>query len=108
MSYREELKHHLWIAKRAELAAKAGHRCQECGIQPDILEVHHVFYQLGLKLWEYPEHLTLVLCPYCHETRQAIEQKLLSNIGEIIRNMSMDEVKRQPIWTMFDSKDVQR
>ena len=100
-SYREKLKSVEWQKKRLNVLSEARWRCRECGIEKEQLQVHHVLYLPGRDPWDYPDHLLLCLCDRCHVERQHIELKVFSNVAEILENKTIEDIKRQPIWTMF-------
>jgi len=86
-TYSELLKRPEWQAKRLQVIAAAGHRCQECrrclrgcacekchlnesqsaGDFVDSFEVHHRYYVRGRLPWEYPDEALVCLCRDCHE-----------------------------------------
>jgi hypothetical protein len=61
-----ELKTIQWQKKRQRLLTKSMHLCSECKYNKS-LEVHHLYYVNGHKLWEYPDKALVVLCRKCHQ-----------------------------------------
>lgn len=107
-TYKEKLRSVPWQKKRLEVLQEARWRCRECGGEKDEnLQVHHVMYLPGRDPWDYPDHLLLCLCDYCHVQRQEIELKVFSNVAEILQNKSIEDIKRQPIWTMFNNEETE-
>jgi 5-methylcytosine-specific restriction endonuclease McrA len=56
-----------WRSKRATIVAQANFKCVECGAGDCRLEVHHLYYVKGKRLWEYPEKALKSLCSACHK-----------------------------------------
>ncbi len=58
-----------WKKKRQEVLARDHYTCQCCGKKMSdgaILQVHHLGYMPGKKLWEYPNEMLTTVCKYCH------------------------------------------
>lgn len=54
-----------WFRLRKERLALDHHKCADCGALGG-LQVHHVRYIPGLRIWEYPLWLLRTLCDDCH------------------------------------------
>lgn len=55
-----------WKRKRAAVLAESP-RCEKCGKKSPPLAVHHRRYIFGLKPWEYPDDVYMVVCNgRCH------------------------------------------
>jgi len=104
LTYKEKLQSVFWQKKRLAVLEEARWRCRECGQSARQLQVHHVFYFPGRDPWDYPEHLLLCLCDSCHVRRQAVEMQLFSNVAEILWHKTIEDIKQQPIWTMFNDE----
>lgn len=69
-TYYELLRHPFWQRKRLEILSRAHFKCEECGAKEKTLEVHHTYYERGLKPWEYPDTSLHCLCSDCHRQAQ--------------------------------------
>lgn len=58
----------LWKELRKEVFKRDGYRCIHCGrlLNEKELQVHHLFYLEGKKVWEYPMDTLITLCKSCH------------------------------------------
>lgn len=52
---------------RLEILKRDDWQCQRCQSKKKTLEVHHLYYLLGLMIWEYPDDALIVLCNDCHK-----------------------------------------
>jgi hypothetical protein len=82
-SYYEMLRSPLWQKKRLEILDRAGFECEDCGSKTDTLNVHHSYYERGVKPWEYPDESLHCLCETCHERAQAAMTNLHRQIGRL-------------------------
>lgn len=106
MTYAEKLKDPRWQRKRLEILDLARWRCRECGRTDRQFVVHHVFYIPGREPWDYPDYMLLALCDPCHKTRPETELRVFMNVAQLMYDRTVEDIKKQPIWTMFDySKD---
>jgi len=55
-----------WKNKRKTILKRDLHVCQICSISKDILHVHHKYYVVNKKPWEYPDTALITLCEECH------------------------------------------
>jgi len=104
-SYKEKLQSVFWQKKRLQVLDEARWLCRECQIPNRSLQVHHVFYLPGRDPWDYPDHLLMPLCDACHVRRQSVEVQVFTNVAEILWQKSIEDIKRQPVWTMFDQEE---
>lgn len=102
VSYPDKMRDPRWRAKRNEIEALREFRCEECQRTHRQNQVHHVYYIPRTEPWDHPNELLMLLCEECHPKRQHYEVQIHKNLAAIIRNMSIEEIKRQPIWTMFE------
>lgn len=64
-----------WQKKRLEIMERDNFTCQSCGANENVmLNVHHAYYEKGVKPWEYDNEMMITWCEECHEFRH-IEQK---------------------------------
>lgn len=67
MNYNQYLQSDHWQSVRAGALARAGNRCENCGLKPMklwLLHIHHLTYMR--KGCERPDDV-IVLCPGCHD-----------------------------------------
>ena len=60
-----------WMELRNKALIRDGYKCQACG-GVDSLQVHHVRYIKGGKIWDSPLHDLTTLCKECHKKVYAI------------------------------------
>lgn len=82
-TYWELLKHPNWQRKRLEVLESNGFACEDCGSTENTLNVHHTYYEKGLKPWEYPSESLRALCEDCHKKAQDIMTSLHRQIGKL-------------------------
>ena len=82
-SYYELLKHPKWQKKRLEIMDRVGFECENCGTEEDTLNIHHSYYEKGLKPWDYPDESLHCLCDACHKKAQDLNTLLHRQIGQI-------------------------
>lgn len=106
MPYREQIKQPEWKEFALKLKKEADWTCEMCsrreGTHGVVMTVHHTFYLTGMKAWEHPRGLLMCLCWECHEKRQAVEQNLHLNVALAMRDKSIEELAKQPIYGFFD------
>src|SRR5436305_1627691 len=56
-----------WEKKRETILRDRGRKCEGCGA--DATQVHHKWYTVGKKPWEYPSFAFEALCRSCHMNR---------------------------------------
>lgn len=64
-TYTQNLLSQKWEKKRAAIRERDNNTCQNCG-DTNQLQVHHCYYESGLKPWEYPDESLITLCNDCH------------------------------------------
>jgi transcription elongation factor Elf1 len=80
----ELYKHPNWQKRRLEIMEKSNFECLHCGTKDKTLNVHHLYYENGLKPWEYPDDSLICLCSDCHlelETKLKSLRKKISRIS---------------------------
>lgn len=107
LTYREQLQHPRWQRRRLAVLQAADFQCEECGSGEKTLNVHHVHYMLGTMLWDYPLALLECLREGCHKERQKVQQTILLNVATVLRDLKLDELRRQPVYTFFDMEEGQ-
>lgn len=79
--YFELLNHPMWQKKRLTILEMHGYECEECGETEKKLNVHHTYYEKGLKPWEYPNRSLRCLCDKCHKKAHEQRKELNRAIG---------------------------
>ena len=68
-----------WQKKRLEIMERDGWKCKDCGRGEHdgiTLNVHHSFYVLGVKPWEYRSDSLGTYCEGCHKKRHQIQRAI--------------------------------
>lgn len=66
MSYKEQIKSGKWQAVRLKVFERDNFKCTVCSYGND-LQVHHLYYKPGLKIFEYEMESLKTVCGKCHE-----------------------------------------
>lgn len=78
-SYSDLLRHPSWQRKRLEILEREDFTCEQCGGEKGEalpLHVHHMYYERGLKPWEYPDESLRCLCETCHKEQGELDLQL--------------------------------
>lgn len=54
MNYSKKLSHPRWQRRRLERLSEENFSCQICSNEDEELHVHHLYYDKGKDIWEYP------------------------------------------------------
>lgn len=65
-SFSEQYNHPKWQKKRLEILKRDEFKCCRCGDSEHQLQIHHLYYDKGSKVWEYPDRALVTLCDECH------------------------------------------
>lgn len=79
--YKDYLNHPKWRRIREILIRNSDYKCSKCGKQTRDLDIHHKYYEIGKKPWEYPLSNYEVLCSQCHSLHHGKEPKYCSKCG---------------------------
>lgn len=90
MEYKEQIKSPKWQKRRLEILQRDNFTCQICGDTKSELNVHHLHYEKGKKIWEYPDSDLITLCQVCHEAEHDKD-------GEFSVDNVINELKKQNI-----------
>lgn len=71
MTYKQQLLTPEWRAKRAKILKRDNYCCTKCSSKHR-LQIHHKYYNLNKKAWEYPNKALITLCETCHEKEHNI------------------------------------
>lgn len=94
MNYSEQLKSPMWQKKRLEIMQKDNFTCQICGDTKNTLHVHHLYYEKGNKIYDYPDKCLITLCENCHKNEHDMQNNSLKDISYYIgkRGITMFEI----------------
>jgi len=73
-----------WQRKRLEVMERANFRCEYCSDAEATLNVHHGYYERGLKPWEYEDATLWCLCEDCHKQAQDILRDVHYQIAKML------------------------
>lgn len=65
MNYDDQLNDYRWKNLRERILQRDRYKC--CSCHKDAQEVHHRYYIVGQKAWEYDNDVLVSLCKQCHE-----------------------------------------
>lgn len=80
MTYKDQLRDPRWQRVQSEVRERDKYKCQMCGCTNSFLHVHHLYYEKGLKAWEYDKESLITLCESCHEAAHTSLPKIISLI----------------------------
>lgn len=67
-----------WQKKRLEIMERDSFTCQSCGKKENVtLNVHHAYYEKGMKPWEYDDIMLVTLCEECHTQKHTYQKEIL-------------------------------
>lgn len=105
LSYAQQLKRPEWQNCSNSLKNEAGWKCELCGGDQHkgevSLSIHHTYYLKDTLLWKYPRCLLMCLCDPCHIERQKLEEEFFVCVANVTRDLTNDQLRNQPIFTMF-------
>jgi len=95
-NYSSQLRDQRWQRRRLEILEKDRFTCQHCGNEdiPDKLHVHHVYYERGLRPWEYPDKALISLCRECHESETFLRPTVNREMAVFFRRLTAIEMER--------------
>lgn len=62
---------------------RAGFECEQCQTDEETLNVHHGYYEKGLKPWEYPDESLHCYCETCHKEARELDYRLKRLVGSV-------------------------
>ena len=83
MTHKEQYEHPKWQKKRLEIFERDDYTCCDCKSKDNQLSVHHGYYELGLKMWEYDNDTLWTLCKGCHDKWGEIKRMLQKGLAKI-------------------------
>lgn len=86
MTYKEQIRHPKWQKKRLEIMQRDDFKCQYCKSENKTLNVHHLCYISGLKIWEYDNELLITLCEKHHGLIEDIKKVMVLIAKDFIFN----------------------
>lgn len=72
-----------WFEKRDEILCRDGHKCSVCSSIYN-LQVHHIYYDSNLPVWDYPNKSLITLCLKCHKDVHKIKNVIYDYDGESV------------------------
>jgi len=81
-----------WQQKRFEILQRDNFSCRCCGGDYN-LQIHHLYYQPKLKVWEYDNEALVTVCESCHQSLTFELPKLAGIIAFKILSSNIDVVK---------------
>jgi hypothetical protein len=88
MGYLKLLKDSRWKFRSKSIKERDEFTCKKCGDKKKELNVHHLYYIIGLNPWDYPNNALITLCVDCH----VIEHK--NNTIPILKNKKKGKKKK--------------
>ena len=69
MKYKDQLKTSAWLRRKFDILQRDNYVCSNC-LKDNFesqLEVHHLCYIKGKKVWQYQDYMLVTLCRECHQ-----------------------------------------
>jgi hypothetical protein len=101
-SYSKLLRHPNWQRRRLEIMERDKFRCLVCGDTGTTLNVHHLFYESGLKPWEYPEWSLMTLCEPHHAEEERFKTQADWHIASAFRRLGANNQMMDKIALMLE------
>jgi 5-methylcytosine-specific restriction endonuclease McrA len=95
-TYTQNLLSPKWKKKRTAILKRDNNACQNCG-DTNQLQVHHCYYESGLKPWEYPDESLVTLCNDCHHRATYRLQNLIEGLEYTLRKKGVNTFDFQAI-----------
>lgn len=83
-NYSEKLKNPKWQRKRLEIMQRDNFECHICGNSKETLNVHHLYYDKGKDVWDYPNEALITLCESCHESMHQNNMNIVKQCADLI------------------------
>lgn len=83
-----------WQKKRLQIMERDNFTCKVCNNNENTLNVHHLYYVPGKKVWDYPNSAFITACADCHG----------NNIVEFF-NSQLEYIARLIIYAGLDNDD---
>ena len=75
--------HPKWQEMRLLVMEDSCFECNNCGDSEKKLNVHHTYYEKGLKPWEYPQESLRCLCDKCHKMVHNQKTQMNRQLGKM-------------------------
>lgn len=85
-----------WQKKRFEILKRDNFVCRCCGSDFN-LQIHHLYYQPKLKVWEYDNEALVTVCDQCHESLTFDLPKIAGIIAFNLLSKKIDLLKLNSI-----------
>ena len=87
MTYKDQLQRPEWQRKRLEIMERDEWTCCLCNSKTNQLNVHHLYYDNELRLWEYDDEVMVTVCASCHKNIHKDLNKIFGLVAfEVIKN----------------------
>jgi 5-methylcytosine-specific restriction endonuclease McrA len=93
MTYAEQIKSPQWQKKRLEILGNHSFKCLLCGNTESELHVHHILYEKNKMIWDYPNHMLVVLCDNCHKKIHEYNNRSIYSTWMIIEGYGFEKVE---------------
>ena len=84
-TYTEQYKDPRWQKVRLRVLERDNWKCQKCYDTDSTLHVHHLYYEDGKPVWDYPLICFVTLCETCHEEDMDLESAERINLKDVRR-----------------------
>jgi len=106
MTYKEQLRDPRWQRVQSFIRERDKYKCRICGDTSSFLHVHHIYYQNGLKAWEYDNDCLITLCESCHEFAHKSLPKISALMAVSIADNKTDLIEIENLLRKLMGKEV--
>ena len=106
MTYKEQLRDPRWQRVQSQIRERDKYKCRICGDTSSFFHVHHIYYQNGLKAWEYDPDCLITLCESCHEFAHKSLPKISALMTVSIANNKTDLIAIEETLRKIIGKNV--
>lgn len=79
-----------WARKRNKILERDDYTCMECGATKN-LQVHHVYYERGVEIWDSKDELLITLCKDCHDFRGEVENTIKERFAILLARSRLND-----------------
>ena len=92
-TYRDDIRDPRWQRKRLNVMDRDHYTCQLCRSSSNYLNVHHLYYLPGHRIWEYENEALVTLCDDCHSFAHEELPKISGLIAMAVLAKGLDVVE---------------